>query len=86
MASPNLWSDLRGTQVSTMTVGVSQVTTYVQNEVISAVYGHRQRVPDNEEFLLCSKETTLEVPGFADLGMGQASRRLRCVLKTWNIW
>lgn len=63
---------------------LSQVKTYVKNEILSTVYSHRERVPQSEEFLLCSKETTLEVPGFADLGMGQASRRLRCGDQLWQ--
>jgi len=39
---------------------LSQVKTYVKNEILSTVYSHRERVPQSEEFLLCSKETTLE--------------------------
>ena len=73
---PNLWSDLRGTQVSTMTDGGSQVT-----ELVCSIYTRRERDPEAEELLLCSRRTTLEVPGFADLGMGQASRRLALCLE-----
>ena len=39
---------------------------------------------DDARFCCAPPETTLEVPGFADLGMGQASRRLRCGDQLWQ--
>ena len=55
-------------------------------ELVLSIYTRRERVAEAEELLLCSSH----LPPWRCLRGGWrifgASRRLRCVLKTWNIW